>query len=209
MISMKIVRSLAGAAMSVLLMLTGCTPKSKPSDPASEPERSEQTKPIVMDAADANLTLYERNVMPDTDYQSLTIVMDSVLADAGEERVPVRVMVFRNPGYVNYGIRLLYTEALQPLCKENTDEPYIEAGNACEDMMMAARVDASKQMIGFVAAGAEENGADGILYTLYFDIPSDAKSGTVYPLSLDVQDFKNSDGEQLMPTVVQGGIQIR
>ena len=184
-----------------ILCLSLCSCKDK------DTQQTPQEPTAASENVGENVTLFSRDTLPENTYDGVTLVMDSISAKAGEKEVPVRVMLFNNPGYINCGVRIYYGEGLSPLC-ESEDKTKCITGDASQGMMTVSAVDTAKRMIGFASAGAQAATNDGMVITVYFDIPSDAKSGTFYPLTLDIQDFKATRTDQLDPTLIQGGIQI-
>lgn len=185
--------------------LAGCKRKESENDQGQEPNAA--ITAVTEEVRELNL--FARDALPENSYDGITLVIDSITAKAGEQNVPVRIMLFNNSGFINSGVRIQYADALQPHYNTEDNKTEYALGSVCEDFLSASVVDPAKHLIGFVSAGAEAATADGIVFTIYFDIPSDAKSGTIYPLTLDVQDFKANYEEQLDPKLIQGGIQIQ
>lgn len=172
------------------------------------PESSVSTTESQPDAT-SHMNFMDRNALPENTYSGLTIVADTITAAPGEKRVPVRVMLYHNTGYNLCGIRLVYDGGIIPLYDASTTKSEYDPGAASLGMISAAYTSPEKHLVGYGAFATDVCEEDGVIFTSYFDIPADATAGTVYPMTLEIEDFKDANGEQMNPTLVNGCVVIQ
>ena len=179
------------------------TKKSETNKPASDSKKTEQPK----QQAQTKQEVWKRNVLPESAAKSLTVTMDKVSAIAGETKVPVRLMVFGNTdGFNMCGIRLGYDAKLHAVCKDT--EATFDEGNLTVGAMQVAYVSEEQHKIAYALAATKTVKNNGVLATFYFDVPKDAKSGTVYQLTADIEDVKKVDGTLLSAKTANGYIVV-
>lgn len=138
----------------------------------------------------------------------LNLIADEVYAEPGET-VSFRVMVKENSGYAPSGLRLFYDSALKPVLNEDGTKPVIEWGEGSYGLTRSYTVNLEKNLIAYSSMGTENCTYDGVIYTVQFQVPADAKIGTEYPLSLDVDKLENSRTVPLDHNTVDGWIRIK
>ena len=114
---------------------------------------------------------------PDSDVP--TVSGDALTASAGEKHVAVPVTVHSNPGFAVIGISLQYDEGLTGLTAQVPAADYT-LGEVGSGMMAQCYINPAKHMVGFAGLSSVDLTADGVLFTCYFDVPADAKSGQTY-----------------------------
>lgn len=138
----------------------------------------------------------------------LNLIADEVYAEPGET-VSFRVMVKENSGYAPSGLRLFYDSALKPVLNEEGTKPVIEWGEGSYGLTRSYTVNFEKNLIAYSSMGTQNCTYDGVIYTVQFQVPADAKIGTEYPLSLDVDKLENSRTVPLDHNTVDGWIRIK
>ena len=138
----------------------------------------------------------------------LNLIADEVYAEPGET-VSFRVMVKENSGYAPSGLRLFYDSALKPVLNEEGTKPVIEWGEGSYGLTRSYTVNLEKNLIAYSSMGTQNCTYDGVIYTVQFQVPADAKIGTEYPLSLDVDKLENSRTVPLDHNTVNGWIRIK
>ncbi len=138
----------------------------------------------------------------------LNLIADEVYAEPGET-VSFRVMVKENSGYAPSGLRLFYDSALKPVLNEEGTKPVIEWGEGSYGLTRSYTVNLEKNLIAYSSMGTQNCTYDGVIYTVQFQVPADAKIGTEYPLSLDVDKLENSRTVPLDHNTVDGWIRIK
>ena len=64
-------------------------------------------------------------------------------------------------------------------------------------------------MIGYASSGTDNCERDGAIYTAKFVVPEDAREGTVYPLTLDVDKFLDAKTDPVAYNAVNGWIRVQ
>ena len=139
----------------------------------------------------------------------LAVSADHVTASAGQQNVPVTVSVANNPGFTSSGIRIIYDEGLTPVYDAASKEAELTMGPAGNGLIGIAMVATDKRIVGFGSMGTNDNQSDGAIFTCYFNVPADAKSGKVYDIQIEVVDFIRSSGTELSPVSVSGSITVQ
>lgn len=137
----------------------------------------------------------------------INLVADEVYAEPGET-VSYRLMIENNTGYAPFGIGLNYDSALTPVLQDN-GKPVIEFGDGSDGLMRSYSVNLEKYLIAYSSMGTIDCKNDGVIYTVQFKVPADAKEDTVYPITLDVDRLTNAKTEDLDNYVVNGWIRIK
>lgn len=119
---------------------------------------------------------------------------DNITAKAGAKHVPVTVSIKNNPGISFMGIRLSYDAALTPVFEDGLLTEYVD-GTVTKGVMSTCAANSKKLLLGYSAAAAANLTEDGSLFTCYFDLPDNAKPGTVYQFRLESKDVSNADGK--------------
>ncbi len=147
--------------------------------------------------------------------------LDNVTAAPGQQRVPVTLNVRGNTGITGFGIRVEFntrkSEAdapapLSPTMREDRDNVplYDIVPNAFSIDVGGVNFDREDfDMIGISATSTEAFTEDGMLFTVYFDIPRDAQNGDVYPIEIEIVDLKGESSTDITDfTIVNGSITI-
>lgn len=180
----------------LLFSLTACN--SKNSSQAGSDSAVTTTAPLS-----------DLNAMPENSYNGLTILLDQITVAAGATHVPYRVIVYNNPGYSMAGLRLIYHEDLKPYFNPADRTVEYQPGDVANSLMHNSFISEEKRMIAFAGFGVSDISVDGVLFTCYFDVPEKAASGDVYPIQIEIVDFKNLADSQLNPNLIQGSITIQ
>ena len=130
-----------------------------------------------------------------------------VTAKAGAKEVPVTVKLWNNPTYSGMGVRLYYDGALKPKTGDGDTCEHLP-GEAADGMLTTCLVDVNQHLIGFAVMALKRASANGDLFTVYFDVPADAKPGTEYPLTLEIVDFADADKAPLQPKALSSAIVV-
>ena len=136
-------------------------------------------------------------------------IMETIYAKPGQKKVAVPISVQENPGFMVCSVKLDYDPALTPLM---TDEAYMnqyDLGKVTQGMASNCAANPETHLMSFACIGSGDVTGDGVLYTVYFDIPADAASGTEYPIKATVTNFMNAarNAETMQP--VSGRIVIQ
>lgn len=134
------------------------------------------------------------------------ILADEVYAEAGET-VEFSVMIGNNIGYTNIGISLFYDKNLE-LILNDRDKPDVTFGAASEDLVRVVTLNRDRCIIGYTSMGDNEVYEDGVMFTAKFTVPADAEVGTVYPMTLYVENLSDSLTIPQEFTVVDGWIEV-
>lgn len=121
---------------------------------------------------------------------------DPLTAAPGEKRVAVPVKVKNNPGFAVIGLSLFYDAALTGVTV-NTPAADFTLGDAAPDLNAQCFVNQDRHTVGFAGYQTENVTADGTLFTCYFDVPEDAKSGQVYQFSMKLTEATTLTGEKV------------
>lgn len=135
-------------------------------------------------------------------------LLETVRAKPGQKDVPVSISIQENPGYMVCSVKLDYDAALSP---KMTGEQYMnvfDQGDATKEAIGTCAANPDKHLIAFTCMGQKDITANGVLFTVYFDIPADAAPGTVYPIKAQMNGFVNAAREELDIQAVGGSIVI-
>ncbi|MBR3268507.1 MAG: hypothetical protein IKI58_07255 [Oscillospiraceae bacterium] len=155
-------------------------------------------------------------VSSETGLYELTISVDSVKAKAGQERVPVSLRLSGDSIFSTGGLTIDYnpkniSPSIRPVTLENSDNLSYKTGSNIEDTMTYGTINEADGNHLFAFAFFNQNGyisPEGELMTFYVDIPADAKSGTVYPLDLEIDAVKYGRTKTLSVKTIDGSITI-
>jgi hypothetical protein len=136
------------------------------------------------------------------------IIADEVYAEPGET-VSFRVMLKNNTGYAPSGISLTYDSALKPVLTEDGKKPDLTWGDGCYGLTKGGSINLDKHLIGYGSSGTDNCERDGAIYTAKFVVPADAKDGTVYPLTLNVDKFLDAKTDPVAYNAVNGWIRVQ
>ena len=136
-----------------------------------------------------------------------TISIGVVHAKPGQKDVPVEVKMTNNPGYAAGGIKVFYDPALTPKVDEE-GAGVSEDGPAVGKAATYCAVNPDKHIVAFGLLGAENSKEDGTVFTCFFDLPDDAKSGSVYSLKTGIDAMRSAAGADLDITLVDGEIRV-
>lgn len=127
------------------------------------------------------------------------------LVDIGES-VAFPVSVENNSGICNAGIVLNYDPALTPVLDANGLLVY-DLGDIAESRKstVALAVNKEEHMISFTMAGSKNDTRNGMLFTVYFDIPEDAEPRTSYGVGVSAPLLSNEKCVNFTDVKAQGG----
>lgn len=136
-----------------------------------------------------------------------TISIGVVHAKPGQKDVPVEVKMTNNPGYAAGGIKVFYDPALTPKVDEE-GAGVSEDGPAVGKAATYCAVNPDKHIVAFGLLGAENSKEDGTVFTCFFDLPDDAKSGSVYSLKTGLDAIRTATGADVPFQLVDGEIRV-
>ncbi len=138
-----------------------------------------------------------------------TLSIGVVTAKPGQKNVPVSLKMSNNPGYAAGGIRVVYDPALTPKYDPDTEEAVSDTGTAAGSALTYCTVSLENHNVAIGILGRENCTADGILFTCYFDVPADAKPGTVYTLKTELDKLTDTNSASVNVKLIGGEIQIQ
>ncbi len=153
------------------------------------------------------------NVQPDIGSE-LTIGVKSFTAHAGDKAVPVSVEIWNNPGYAATGIQLFYDPMLKPVITDETSEattfPFAKCdlGDAAEGFLKSCLVGEEDHIIAFGGMSTENSTKDGVMFTVYFDIPDDVPAGQEFSFVCVMDSLNTMNQERLSPKTLDGKLTI-
>ena len=140
---------------------------------------------------------------------------DSVTAHAGDKKVPVRVFIRNNTGFIDCGFRLICSPKLGVVLDDSSVPEFTIDPAYVHKLHYVSELADPYNGTGFsIAGGTSPNFTkDGTLVTFYFDIPEDAAAGDEFELSielvnLDVQLNSNVSTPVTDACTVRGKISI-
>ncbi len=199
-------RSFLSSALALLTaaaLLTGCgNTGSNPEISASEESGTVSDEPSA--SADKQPEIGS----------DLTIGVRSFTAHAGDRDVPVSVEIWNNPGYAAIGMQLIYDPLLKPITtndkSEATEHPFAkcELGDAADGFMKSCLVGEENHLIAFGGMTTEDLKEDGVIYTVYFNIPDDVPAGHEFTFACVMDSLNTSKKEHLSVKTVDGTLTI-
>ncbi len=144
----------------------------------------------------------------------LTIGVKSFTAHAGDKAVPVSVEIWNNPGFAATGIQLFYDPKLKPVVTEETSPattfPFAKCdlGSATEGFLKSCLVGEEKHLIAFGGMSTEDSKKDGVMFTVYFDIPEDVPAGQEFTFTCVMDSLNTAAQEPLTPKMLDSKLVI-
>ncbi|MBQ9905561.1 MAG: NPXTG-anchored protein, partial [Oscillospiraceae bacterium] len=136
------------------------------------------------------------------------IIAGIVQAEAGETvQFPVYIANNTKDGFAATGLRLFYDEKLTPVLKEN-GKPKTTTGVACNAVVSKFSHNADKHIIGLGTMGDDPETDNGLMYTVEITVPSDAKPGDKFPMTLEVDKWLDAKTNAIEYATVNGYIFI-
>lgn len=184
------------AALTATVLLTGCGSESAATSSGSA-DSSSNAAPAAQDIG-----------------TELTIGVASLTAHAGDKAVPVSVNIWNNPGYGATGMQLIYDPALKPVqtgeVSPNSNYPFAKCtlGEAAEDFMQSCLIGEESHLIAFGGMSTTNSTRDGAIFTVYFDIPDDAKAGQQYTFQCVLDSLNTVEKEKLTAATIEGTLTI-
>ncbi len=138
------------------------------------------------------------------------VIADQIYAEPGEE-VLYPIFIVGNKGYSGSGVALEYDKRLTPKVKDGTeDTPVVKRGPASkvEDENLSSKTTFNLDLgiWAFSTMGSEDLcTADGMYVAAYFTVPSDAKPGDTFPMTLTVDKWQDTQNHQLDREVIGDG----
>ena len=137
------------------------------------------------------------------------LIADEVYAEPGET-VSYRVMIRENAGYASSGFVLDYDARLKAVAVDNdATKPVIQYGDGCKELGKTSDLNQPEHIVGFGTMGEENCTLNGVVYTVQFVVPSDAKDGDQFDLSLKVEKFLDEKTDEVAHNDVNGWIRIK
>lgn len=137
----------------------------------------------------------------------VNVVADQVYAEPGET-VDFRVMLSGNTGYADCGIGLVYDPQLTLKLAED-GEPDLKTGDAARGLRTEYTLNDQKNRIAFSSMGQSNNKDSGMLYTVQFKVPEDARENDEYALTVDIVHLLDKDTAAVASAAVNGWIKVR
>lgn len=102
-------------------------------------------------------------------------------------------------GWINAGLIVSYDDELNvEVDEDESSEPKYEPGMASLGMTCQKALDTEQSKLALAYASSRVNTYDGVVGTLYFQVPEDAQPGDVFDLQLDADKVSTRyDGEKL------------
>lgn len=134
------------------------------------------------------------------------IIAGIVEAKAGETvKFPVYIANNSKDGFAATGLRLFYDEKLTPVLKED-GKPKTAKGEACDAVVSKFSHNAEKHIIGLGTMGDDPETDNGLMYTVEITVPSDAKKGDKFPMTLEVDKWLDAKTNAIEYATVNGYI---
>ena len=131
-------------------------------------------------------------------------------AQAGEW-IAFDLMIENNPGYAAAGISLLYDPATVTARPEDENTPtlaYYEEGPAAARLSPYVNLNSDEGIVGYATMGTRINNTSGTIITVYFKVPTDAKGGDVFPISVSVDQLADAQSNKMETVTKDGFIQV-
>ena len=136
------------------------------------------------------------------------IIAGIVEAKAGETvKFPVYIANNSKDGFAATGLRLFYDEKLTPVLKED-GKPKTAKGEACDAVVSKFSHNAEKHIIGLGTMGDDPETDNGLMYTVEITVPTDAKAGDKFPMTLEVDKWLDAKTNAIEYATVNGYIFI-
>lgn len=119
----------------------------------------------------------------------------------------ITVSVNDNIGFCNLGLVMTYDSDLYPLCDEEGN-PVYQIGEVTQNNYSATSNNPEKHLLTFAMAGNQNIYTNGKLFTVYFQIPTQAKIGTGYIIDLEAKLVSDKTGKSLLDKTETTGSRI-
>lgn len=137
------------------------------------------------------------------------IVAGIVTAKPGEKvEFPVYVVNNSRGGFSSMGMLLYHDERLIVSLDQN-GKPVTKMGDAADDLTTYFAYKKDKCCVGLAMIGDKREKEDGIMFTVEITVPSDAKNGDKYPMTVDIDKLMNKDNQRIEHAAVDGYIIIQ
>ena len=199
--------ALTVASMSMTAVASAAeTPSETPSESVSEtpsesvsetPSETPSETSAVVTTAPASTTAAAATTKADKSKPGAktVITIGTVTVKPGTTSASVPVTISGNTGFAATGFGFTYDPAIKFDSVEGgiIAEPEGADGTNYKALTSAKSTNITK---------------DGVIYTLKFTIPADAKAGTVYEISGAVDTFADADGKDVDVNLVKGAIKV-
>lgn len=149
---------------------------------------------------------------PPSKKYDITITAETVKAKAGQENVPVKVTVSNNRGVTNGGITIDYPADIRPKVTDENGTLSYKLGMDWISAMTAGTTNDTNGVhrLGFAFFSQDGTNitANSTIFTCYFNIPENAKSGTEYKLDLKPNMFQREGKIEISVEAIDGAIII-
>lgn len=139
--------------------------------------------------------------------KAFTFEAETVTAAAGAKKVPFTVRLHNNPGISLASLTMSYG-ALLPNGDEKTNTAQYTEGIKTGGVT-SCMYNNETQLMAFAVMAQSDFSANGDLFTVYFDLPKDAKSGAEYPVTVKVSSCTNQVGKKYTPETISGVIKVK
>ena len=162
-------------------------------------------------------TFAQTPVPADKDIDSMTDLIDGKInivagvieAQPGETvTFPVYIANNAESGFSAAGIRLIYDSNLTPCTGVDGKLILNKKCTAGDDIVKNFSLNYEKHIIGLGTMGYEPEKDNGLLYTVDIKVPSDAKPGDTFPMSLEVNKLMDAKTNPLDCVALDGCIYI-
>lgn len=139
--------------------------------------------------------------------KAFTLEAETVTAAAGAKKVPFSLQIHNNAGFSTAVLTVTYGKLL-PVGDSKTHEAEITEGVKTGGVV-SCMFNNDTQLMAYALMSKTDCKEDGRLFTVYFDLPADAKSGDEYPISLKLSACTTAGGKKLAPEIVNGVIRVK
>lgn len=137
------------------------------------------------------------------------IIAGIVTAQPGEKvEFPIYVVNNAHGGFAIAGIRLFHDEKLIVSLNQQ-GEPVTKMGVAADDFECAFSYNKDNCCVGLAMFSDNCENDDGVIATIEITVPSDARDGDKYPITVDIDKLTNKDLQPIGYAAVNGYIIIQ
>ena len=200
------------AALALLSAFALCGCGSSPDAPSAA-DSSSSDAPSAADSSSSDASSAADSSSEEQSDDALTIGIAPMTAKPGQKRVPVDVEIWNTPGYTGAGFQIGYDPALKPYTagtQPGMDLPDAEIikGSAAEGFLTSCMVGEEVKLIAFGCMGMEAQPDDGVIFTCFFDVPTDAAVGTEYHFPINIDSVTTEESDNVKCSVREGVLTI-
>ena len=139
--------------------------------------------------------------------KAFTFEAETVTAAAGAKKIPFTVKLHNNPGITLASLTMSYGALLPNGDAKTNNAQYTEGIKT--GGVTTCMYNNETQLMAFAVMAQSDFSENGDLFTVYFDLPADAKSGAEYPVTLKVSSCTNHADKKYTPETVNGVIKVK